>query len=427
MPDDILHPSFEAAPVPAAAAALTDKQEAAQAPPANGEVPATGKSPVVEPTAAKSGDEAKGEQAAAASQTNADAPVTAIDTATTKSPDEAKVDYSAYKIGELLDGIKIEKIYLQYSDAIVFTSPSGGIHFRHSIGSRFDVALVEFYRLASKSTAKLNGAYDRQVNSLLGSAMAEALSLPDGADLRRPFAAVDEFIDTVGPVNDVFGAKDGWAVFIDKHKELVCDYPNVTDNAAPVLTEFYRLRELGKSSLEEKECDALRPILGTELNIALQRTGSVDVADAFTASRDYIQLRNESKMRWLYILSSLGAALVFALLTRAIIRNNDKLLLGALGGIVGAAISVLQRSVNLEIRRFLPRLQVSIQGLVRVTLGLLFSLIAVAAVLAKVINMAETIEAFFLIGAAAGFSERFVPDLLTKIASESSAPAAAKK
>lgn len=338
----------------------------------------------------------------------------------TTQPDAEQVEnYSNYKVGDLLDGIKIHHILLQYADAIVFTTSKGSIHFRQNIGPRADAVLVEFYRLTARSTARLKQAYARQINSLLGAALAEALSLPEAADLRSPFKAIDEFIDEVGPIRHVFGANDAWVVFIDKDGELVCEYPEVTDQSAPLLTEFYRLRQLGQSSLLPSETKALCHILGTELSIALQRTSAIEPADAFSASRDYIQLRNESRMRARYVSASVGAAVAAGVAAWLLVRSDLGLLLGCAGGIIGAAISVLQRSADLEIRRFLPAGQVVLQGTVRVTLGILFALLIVAAARANLAlgSFAATENALFIAGAIAGFSERFVPDLLTKMAS----------
>jgi hypothetical protein len=340
-----------------------------------------------------------------------------------REKDKAKddpTDYSTLNVGDKLDGIVIHFILLQYPEAIVFTSATGHIYFRHNLGARVDVALVEFYRLTSKSTARLKQAYARQVNGLLGAALAEALSLPDGADLRPPFKAVDDFIDSNGPIKTVFGATDSWVVFIDTDGEIVCDYPTVTDQTAPLLTEFYRLRQLGMASLREHEIDALRHILGTELSIALQRSAAIEPADALLASRDYIQLRNESRMRVRYISASLGAAALFGFIAWLLVRSDLGLLLGCAGGIVGSAISVLQRSADLEIRRFMPPAQVILQGTVRITLGILFGMIVVAAVRAGLVlgEFGKSENTLFIAGVVAGFSERLVPDLLTKIASD---------
>ena len=341
-----------------------------------------------------------------------------------KAPDEEKpVDYGRYKIGGKLDGVIIHHIFLQYFDAIVFTSKDGSIYFRVNTAANADAALKEFYRLDSKSRARLKRAYTREVNALLGAALAEALSGPP-EEMRRPFEGVDQFIDEQGPITVVFGATPQWVIFIDKSGELVCDYRELPDSHALLMTEFHRLRQLAWSSLPPEEVTPLLHILGTELMIALQRTTTPDAADAFSASRDYIQLRNELSMTVTYLLSSIGAAIAGCLLAWQNIDPTDKgLLLGCIGGIMGATISVLQRSANLEIRRFLPVQQVAVQGVVRMMLGFLFGILIVAAVRVGVAleALASSANGLFLAGVVAGFSERFVPDLLEKVASDEKA------
>ncbi len=329
-------------------------------------------------------------------------------------------DYSVYNVGDEFKGVKIARIVLQYSDAIVFTTATGGIYFYHQCGARGDAALTEFYRCSTKSAGKLKQAYGRQVNNLLGSAIAEALSVPDENDVKPAFNGVDQFIDQHGPIVHIFGYGDGWVVFFDPAGELVCEYATVTESTAPLLSEFYRLQQEAKSSLLPEENAALSKILGTELSIALQQVPAPAIDTAFSASRDFIKLRNESRMRAWYIGSSLSVALIFGLIAWIAIRNDQGLLLGTIGGIIGATISVLQRSATLEIKRFLPTSQVVLQGTVRVTLGLLFGLLIVAASRTNVAlgTFAASANSLFLAGVAAGFSERFVPDLLTKITTD---------
>lgn len=329
----------------------------------------------------------------------------------------SEVDYSRYSVGDTLKGVTIAMIVFQDSSAIVFADAAGDISFYHSLGARGDAVGVQFHRIVSKTIAKLRHAYRRAVTDLLATAIAESLNGKTDEGIRSAFAPVDAFIDNI---THVFGYTDEWVVYLDAQDNLVCDYPTVTEQAAPLLTEFYRLQQLAESALEADENKALKKILGTELAIALQRTPAPEPADAFSASRDYIQLRNESHMRAVYIFSSLAAAVIFGIAAYFIIHDDLGLLLGTVGGIIGAAISVLQRSATLEIRRFLPRGQVIMQGVVRITLGLLFGLLIVSASRANVAlgSFASSVNSLFLAGVAAGFSERFVPDLLTKITTD---------
>lgn len=338
-------------------------------------------------------------------------------------------DYSTINIGDVIGGLVVADILLQYEKAIVFTTPKGGIYFWENLDGAANTALAEFYRVTSRSTAQLNAAYRHEINGLIGAALAEALNLSEGADLKKPFKAVDDFIDSKGPIDTVFGSSNDWVVFIDKNGRLLCDYPSPPDSTAPLLTEFHRLQQLAVASLRKLDVTALAPILGTELTLGLQRTTPVQPSEAFVASKDFIELKHAARMRGRYLSASLIAAVLAGvaasfLLVR-VVQDTD-LLLGCIGGIIGATISVLQRSADMEIRRFLPTGQVIMQGSIRIVLGVLFGVIIVAAARSDFALGAfvGNGNALFIVGVAAGFSERLVPDLLTKIAADKKLSAA---
>jgi hypothetical protein len=89
-----------------------------------------------------------------------------------------------------------------------------------------------------------------------------------------------------------------------------------------------------------------------------------------------------------------------------------------MGGVIGASISIIQRGGSLTVNPFVPVSHVVFQGLIRVLLGVIFGALLVIAAQANItlgiIN--NNNWSLFIFSVVAGFSERLIPDILERIA-----------
>lgn len=351
-------------------------------------------------------------------------------TSPARSEEPDLTDYSKYKVGDVVAaGLKIEKIFFQTEEFIIFANDEGGVYFGgKNVPDTLRDAIAEFYRLTLDAEA-LKGAHRSDINRLFGYALARAALLPKAADVSGAFAHITKFIEEHSPVRRVFIRNDDCTVYVDRSNILTFDYPNLPAQLAPAVVEFRRLSQISTASLNEVDRQTAEGLLGTQLAVAFQ-TQSGDVT-AFAAARDFIQKRLEAATRVDYVLASAVAAILLSIIAgiayggfavAASFPKAGSLFLGALGGIVGAFISVLQRSASLEVQQFVPRKQVMIQAVVRLGLGSLFGVLLICAAFAGVVTVASTSFALFLIAVVAGFSERLMPDLLARLSTTVDAP-----
>ncbi|MEP6743260.1 MAG: hypothetical protein ABJB61_12230, partial [bacterium] len=98
--------------------------------------------------------------------------------------------------------------------------------------------------------------------------------------------------------------------------------------------------------------------------------------------------------------------------------------LGGFFGSVGACISVLQRNPSLDVDPWMSNGYLRLQGITRIVLGFIFGCIFVLAskanfVLGVVRNNPYSLLVLCIV---AGFSERLIPELLSKFESSQSSP-----
>jgi uncharacterized protein YegP (UPF0339 family) len=173
--------------------------------------------------------------------------------------------------------------------------------------------------------------------------------------------------------------------------------------------------------------------LGKALFAAFHTPEGTKPGGEFRKVRLFVRKKANERVRFAYLLASIGSAMVLALIVVAIylLLPSPSIALVAFGGsfgTVGAIISVLQRSPSLELDPWMSTRYHALQGIARIVLGFIFGSIFVLASKANFVLGAirEDPSALLIMCIVAGLSERFIPELLSKFESSQSTPAAAK-
>jgi hypothetical protein len=335
-------------------------------------------------------------------------------------------DLSKVCIGDTYDNRVIDFIHGQRSDYIVYeTAGRLAYEARDTVPNR-RIATDRSDELMARSELVLKGANSASVKKLMAMALLRAFATDSEDRAREAFTPIEKFIDDNAPVGTVFGRTHDYIIFTDKHGELVAECPHLPEASVPLLAEFERLKQLASTNLRPEDTAAVQRILGHEISSALRNTSATLMpSEAFASSREFIGQRLGADVSNRYVFATLiAAALIGIMLLLAVafpakwlVNDARAVALGAFAGLLGVSISVLQRSGSLVLTQFPSKTQIAVQAIVRILLGVVFGVLVVIAVKGNVAfgTFKEDMHALFLLAVAAAFSERLIPDLLTKI------------
>jgi hypothetical protein len=333
----------------------------------------------------------------------------------------------AYKEGDAWrGGAKILYIYYLQPEFIICETEESFAYEIRIDSTAIPGILTELSKCDTIARRQLRGAYRKEYRSILASALYAALLSLDGHP-EVHFEPVRAFINERGPIEYVFGYGSSFIVYLNNRKVITYDYDKIPARLIPVLAEFYRLQHISNCALRSDDKEAVTPILGTDLASAFSSSESTDPLLHFLSSREFITNRSEAVLRSEYIKSSvLSAATLIVVLSgityflKQYSIGGWLVVLGSLGGVIGAMISIIQRGVTLTMNPFVPISHVAFQGIVRVGLGAVFGAVLIAASKANLTLgiLSDNSWSLFIFSVVAGLSERFVPDILDRMATE---------
>jgi hypothetical protein len=166
--------------------------------------------------------------------------------------------------------------------------------------------------------------------------------------------------------------------------------------------------------------DGIR-LIATCLSRAFIQRITNDDRNFFTAARDFLDTKRREALHITYLASAFAASAIIASAGLALspyVAQSDYFVAAALGA-VGGFVSVAQRFRSLPIDAFSSVRYTAVSGTIRAILGgvfgALFLLFQRAGLLLSVINGRPA--AIYSLALIAGFSERFIPELLHRLES----------
>lgn len=205
--------------------------------------------------------------------------------------------------------------------------------------------------------------------------------------------------------------------------------PPLPEHMLPALQEFRRLAITARIALNRSQRRAATELLAVGLNHAFTTRAGADALTGLGPAQSFITFRAEDAARSNFLaIVSLCSIVTFAVLYYLkyvapdphVAPHLREIILGGMAGILGATISMIQRSQDLKIDPLASKFHKTFHGVMRVMLGLLFG--AVVVVIARsefAFGLAlKNPYALFFLALVGGFSERLVPTVISRTASE---------
>lgn len=222
----------------------------------------------------------------------------------------------------------------------------------------------------------------------------------------------------------IIGSAPNFIVFMTEDEGLrwELDDDNRPDHFADCVARFDKLQSMVINSVpRRKRQKSLKESLGRALFVSVtSRSPEAEVKFDAIGSRVENEIRLQARLHYVVaslVLASFVGCAVYGLKHFEIMGDLFSYGLGASAGAVGAALSVLLRSGSINVPPFSTPFEHSFQGLSRVLLGTLSGLVLSVLINAEIVLglLKGNLDALSVFCIIAGFSERYLPDILYSI------------
>ncbi len=330
--------------------------------------------------------------------------------------------------GTTLGGEKIATILDQEPDWVIFRNDKGELAWEHrGLPKRLKPAEDEFYRLEGLAKLSLPPSKREQMEYLLASTLARVFGSQANDDVIAYFKPARDFLEKQPKIAGKFASGPDFMVCRTERDSVEWWHRTLPYRLRAAAAELDRLQGIAQSTLPKTCRPEVAIILGKALSSAFMSREEDDLSGCFEVARNFVNERGKGYAQLNYLSFSLSWALILLcileyqyLFLDSLTPFHRDIILGGGGGILGGAISIMQRARKLSIDPFASRLHMAFHGVIRITLALIFGCFVV--VVSKA-NLALGIiqdnpYTLFVIAVVAGFSERFVPGLIERIGSD---------
>ena len=327
-----------------------------------------------------------------------------------------------YKEGDKsLDGSVISHIVGREEDFIVFVCEDGACGWEHrEIPDWAYVGIEQYEKLNAKIPTFLGQIHKSDIKALMGTSLLSAFRSRDHnkeaviACFDGAWAKVNEYEN-----RNVLLAGDGFYLYEDENQLIKIQMSKPDQQLDKAFFEVFHLSQQAAHSLKDKKLSQANGLICNDFS----NYKELNAKDIFIKSKSYIETQSQEAVRINYLLISIVVACVACVLLfigfLCVTTSNDTVktvILCSLAGIVGATISILQRSSDIKPEPFSSSGLLAFQGATRVFLGVVFgALVPICAKANIALGLAnDNLFALFVVAFFSGINERFVPDLINK-------------
>lgn len=236
---------------------------------------------------------------------------------------------------------------------------------------------------------------------------------------------IGENCPTGATVKSILGQSSRAVVYTTEDNQLRWNYAEndgvVPGELSSAVSRFDALMSEIKVFAPEKHKTECFTLLGKALFSSLNGDPSPAAVKNFDQVEAYLHRLAQQTTRTNFVLQCMVATLAYSTVVLAILHlgyfPHEVYAYCSVFGAIGACVSVMQRAKDIDIDWTLNGKSLFVQSSVRVSLGLLFGAIFALACKANFLFGAfnEVNEALYLLSIVAGFSERMIPELFSRL------------
>ena len=323
--------------------------------------------------------------------------------------------------GAALDGSIISHILARQDDYIVFYSEDGAICWEHrDIPSQLYAGLEEHERINAKIPSFLFQIHGKDLKPILATSLANAFrsQSKEEKEIVKCFKPAWDFINKIEETEILYAGSD-YYVYVNEKELIDIKSRNSNQDLDKAKIKALEYSAIAKHSLNKKQREKANRLIANDIPKYLE---SKDEA-SFSISKTFIDQAAIDSAKINYIQVSLCCSVVFSLLLLLFYynysgnsQNLKDISLGCFAGVLGALVSILQRSKDLKPEPFSSIGLFAFGGITRSLLGVIFGGLVVIATKANIALglAADSSFAIFILAFTSGINERFVPELLEK-------------
>jgi hypothetical protein len=338
------------------------------------------------------------------------------------------LNFSRYVSGEFDDqGNVIGIVYSKGANFIVYgVKGRGGVTcIWGGISPEQNAFVQKIIALGVKSVAKFKTIVPNEVDTLTAAAYQIVFNGDTGKSADLAIAQLEEYIQQAPEVKAVIAFSPHYSVWISGADRINYRYSSDMLGVEESVSEFTRIGALADAVLPQANKAAFNRQLGAALVMAFKLKPGKETREIFGPVELLIESILQNDLRIKYLMVTTLSVVILVSLAYAMYALNflppsiRMALVSVSGGFVGALISVLERSSTLQGKVSESLNLIVFQGVLRILLGGIFGLTAYSAAQLNIAFgfLGSTNPALLLLGLAAGFSERLIPELIQSISS----------
>lgn len=332
-------------------------------------------------------------------------------------------DKRLYAVGDrTASGTEIKGIYSSSTHYIIYQGEFGSLAWEiDKIPKWAKDAIPECRRLRGLAESYLNRRHLSRINRLLSDSLAASLQSPEGTDTNAFFKEVIDYIDKYkDEVKGTIASGQEFTIYRTKNNTVQWFHRKLPDFLNQAVEEFESLQSLSNSVLPKPYRPAISRMLGSALSVAFRKSKEDDLASTFNGARKFILSQTDAYLRIRLFLASLFSTtivLLFLFVAHKAYDANAVYIFGTGAGILGAMVSALQRNNKITIDPYGSILGLYSESISRLLIGTIFGLFVVICAKSELAlaPFKENIYAIICFSFIAGFTERFVPDLMSTV------------